>query len=563
MGTPTTGRNRFALLALALALTATLTCAVSSAQDKPLVLTEPIVHQATHFDMSPPLSELANTQADSVFGFHEAKPVLRPKLHKISDDAEQPALVQDAVAQTSITDALLPTVRINVLGIGIGFHGYEIPDAPSEANLSAGDTQVVQFVNVQYAVFDKNTGNALTGPINSSTLWQGFPGHCATGLFASVIAQWDKIAHRWVMSQVAYPSGDICLAISTTPDALGTFYRYEFVNDPGYGDWPKIGVWQDAYYQSNNEYDHTLLNYIGAYPCAYERAKMLQGNPAAQQVCFLDNANGTLFDDSMVPSDIDSPNLLPPGGMPNVFVGSIDNGPGQVDSNIYYYKFHVDWTDPNKATFTGVNGSLKIPVAPYTNAPSTVAEPGNGNIIDTLGDRLMYRFAYRVYPAGPGQNSHNMGNTYQQWLVSHAVVSGTTIGIRWYEFRGSTGSSDPKLYQQGTYQPDNSARIMSSLAADKKGNIAMGYNTTSSSLFPSVAYTGRTPNDPKGTMEAEGTIFAGTGSQLDTRNRWGDFSDMAIDNDGCTFWYTNQYYAITASFSWSTRIASLRFPTCQ
>jgi hypothetical protein len=557
------GKCTSALLSFALALTALLTSVISSAQESPAALTQPIIRQAKNFDISPRLSELAKTETDLPFGFHVAEPLLRPKAHKAGDHAEHGRTVQDAAAQTTVTNPLLPTIGINVLGVGMGFQGYHVPDAPADANLAAGDTQVVQFVNVQYAVFDKNTGNALTGPLNGSSIWQGFPGLCATGLFADITAQWDKIAHRWLMSMVSYPSGDICLAVSTTPDALGTFYRYEFVNVPGYGDWPKFGVWPDGYYQSNNEYDKTLLNYIGAYPCAYERAKMLKGDPAAQQVCFLDTANGTLFDDSMVPSDIDSPNLLPPGGMPNIFVGSIDNGPGGMDSNVYYYKFHVDWNTPSNSTFTGVNGSLKIPVTPYTNAPVMVAEPGDGNLIDTLGDRLMYRFAYRTYKAGPGQNSHIIANTYQQWLISHAVASGSTIGVRWYEFRANSGSADPKLFQQGTYQPDTTARIMSSLAADNKGNIAMAYTTTSGSLFPGIAYTGRTPNEAPGTMEAEATIIAGTGSQVDSRNRWGDYTDMAIDNDGCTFWYTNQYYQTTASFAWSTQIASLRFPNCQ
>ena len=35
-----------------------------------------------------------------------------------------------------------------------------------------------------------------------------------------------------------------------------------------------------------------------------------------------------------------------------------------------------------------------------------------------------------------------------------------------------------------------------------------------------------------------------TGSQPDTSHRWGDYSSMTIDLDGCTFWYINQYYTV-------------------
>jgi hypothetical protein len=96
------------------------------------------------------------------------------------------------------------------------------------------------------------------------------------------------------------------------------------------------------------------------------------------------------------------------------------------------------------------------------------------------------------------------------------------VGVRWYEFRAA----------------ENAA-------------------------IPSINYTRQTVGDAVGTMEAEATIVNGTGSQKDTSDRWGDYSSMAIDAaDGCTFWYTNQYYMITASFDWSTRLASIRFPNC-
>ena len=82
-------------------------------------------------------------------------------------------------------------------------------------------------------------------------------------------------------------------------------------------------------------------------------------------------------------------------------------------------------------------------------------------------------------------------------------------------------------------------------------------------MYPSIAVAGRLKTDPPGTLEPELSVVAGTGSQPDTANRWGDYSAMRIDPDGCTFWYTTEYYMLTASFDWSTQIASARFATCQ
>src|SRR5262249_18523164 len=64
-------------------------------------------------------------------------------------------------------------------------------------------------------------------------------------------------------------------------------------------------------------------------------------------------------------------------------------------------------------------------------------------------------------------------------------------------------------------------------------------------------------------MGAEDVMYAGAGSQQSTFNRWGDYSSMEIDPiDGCTFWFTNEYYATDSSFNWQTRIGSFQFPGC-
>jgi hypothetical protein len=189
-------------------------------------------------------------------------------------------------------------------------------------------------------------------------------------------------------------------------------------------------------------------------------------------------------------------------------------------------------------------------------AGNCVPQAESGKLLDTLGDRLMYRLAYR-----------NFGD-HQSWLVSHNVTTaGGQVGERWYEFRAAETSTTPTVYQSGTFSGppgDTNFRWMGSIAMDKAGDIALGYSISSKSMFPSINFTGRTANDALGTMESEVTIVSGTGSQKDTGGRWGDYTAMALDAvDDCTFWYTNQYYIDTAAFSWITQLASLRFPNCQ
>jgi hypothetical protein len=136
--------------------------------------------------------------------------------------------------------------------------------------------------------------------------------------------------------------------------------------------------------------------------------------------------------------------------------------------------------------------------------------------------------------------------------------------VRWYELRAPNGTSGATLYQQGTFSPDSTSRWMGSIAMDKVGNIAVGYSASSSSVFPSVRYTGRVPTDPLGTLGTENIVKTGTGSQNGNLHRWGDYSSLSIDPvDNCTFFYTNEYEKSTGSFNWSTYINSFKFASCQ
>jgi hypothetical protein len=180
----------------------------------------------------------------------------------------------------------------------------------------------------------------------------------------------------------------------------------------------------------------------------------------------------------------------------------------------------------------------------------------------------MYRFAYwNDGPLPSATATPPLPANAQHWFVNHVVTaSGGQAGVRWYEITGSTRPTNINsllLYQSGTFAPDSNYRWMGSLTRDKAGDIALGYSLGSSTIYPSVAFTGRIKSDPLGTMEAEQVIANGAGSQSDTDNRWGDYSSMAIDAaDGCTFWYAQEYQLVNGTFDWSSRVASLKFSNC-
>ena len=202
---------------------------------------------------------------------------------------------------------------------------------------------------------------------------------------------------------------------------------------------------------------------------------MVAGDPTAEQVCTLDNSNGTLFDDSMLPADLDTPELPMPAGTPEVFVGSIDNFASE--TNLYEYTYKPNFV-AGTAVLTGVNGTHPIPTGlpafvGLCNFGSSGCIPQLGVVtsssgLDSLGDRLMFRLALHR-----DVNAANVPVT--SYMVNHAIVNGATGAERWYEFRAPANNPTAlATYQGGTYAPDAIYRFMGSIAMDKTWQHCVG-----------------------------------------------------------------------------------------
>jgi hypothetical protein len=449
---------------------------------------------------------------------------------------------------------------------------------PPDTNGEVGATQYVQMVNTDFVVFSK-TGQVLRGATPINQLWASVGGECATHNDGDPVALYDQLAGRWLLTEfIATPADNEeygqCIAVSTTGDATGSYYLYEFHFGRTFHDYEKLGVWPDAYYMSTNEFPDGAATSSGAGAFAFERAKMLAGQPA--RVVYFDEAannppGGQYI--GQLPGDLDGA-TLPPAGSPNLFA-EIDDAstippttPGDDGFRMRLWKFHVDWANPANSTF-GNNGApnYALPVAPYVRpqcvygyGPNCVPQKGGPQQLDVLGDRLMFRLAYR-----------NFGS-YASLLLNHTVVTpDARDGVRWYEVRIPKGAA-PSVYQQGTYAPTDAAtgplwRWMGSIAQDKRGDIAVGFSASGPNDFPSVRYTGRNAGDPLGQMtQTEQVAYTGTGPQTEAEGRWGDYSDLTVDpSDDCTFWYTQEYLGqdVLVIGTWRTRIVSFKFPGCK
>lgn len=526
---------------------------------------QPIVGSAVAGDLSIPLRQMT-----VVAGTPDTRSVSIRRFTHIADTSQQLAEQSgfpDLALQTAATANAMPAPTVSFEGIN-----DQTLVVPPDPNGAVGRLYYVQAVNFHLAVYQKSNGLAVLGPVPTNNLWAGFGGACESQNNGDPIVLYDQLADRWLVSQFAIPSDTgpffECVAVSQTEDPTGAWYRYAFQMPavPGYAngkfnDYPKLAVWPDAYYMSVNEFSDASPSafFTGVGVFALNRLQMLSGAAMPSFVYFDVGAVNANFS-SMLPANLDGTHL-PPAGAPGYFaeVDEASASAGWPVDAMRLWQFRVNWTNPVSSTF----GLSSLPnntlmVTPYSVVPcsgvyglSCIPQPGAPSV-DAVGDRLMHRLVYR-----------NFGD-HEALVVNHTVYANNVAGIRWYEVRDPSGA--PTIYQHGTYAPDSIYRWMGSMAFDHTGNIAVGYSASSSSVYPSIRYAGRLVNDAAGQLsQGENTIFAGTGSQLNSgiQARWGDYSSMSVDpTDDCTFWYTNQYYPATAYYAWHTRIASFKFPNC-
>jgi hypothetical protein len=443
--------------------------------------------------------------------------------------ASAPGFV-DPVAQTELGEGQMPLPIRNFEAMDkIEGGGWTPPDTVGDV----GPEHYVQGVNVGFGIYNKATGAELV-TMSFDDLFEGTGTPCDDQNRGDIIVLYDHLAGRWLLSDFSLPStGPVyqCLAISKTSHPItGGWYFYGYVVDADgspWHDYPKLGVWPDAYYMTANMF----TPWSGAWVWAFNRAAMLDGDPLTAIRFETGTAYGSLLPANLEgpPPPADAPNYLAAFGYPGI---------------LRLWEFHVDWTTPANSSFTG---PMNLTVAD-AGLIFDIPQQSPGWDLDSLGDRLMMQLQYRNF------------DSHEALWVNHTVASGGVAGVRWYEIRDPGGT--PYVHQQSTYQPDDLYRWMGSLAVDGDGNMAVGYSVSSENMMPAIRYAGRLMGETPGILpQAEVSLIEGTGVQVGV-SRWGDYSSMTVDPvDDCTFWYTQEYYETTGSV-WTTRVGSFKFPSC-
>jgi hypothetical protein len=520
--------------------------------------------------ISEPLSALAKRKLPPVS--KENGQLQENEPMEVLNDTEQPSEKNNNAPQPNIqTQAPTPlaaTQGVNFEGLGTGLAGFSMTGAPPDTTMAVGRNHIVQWVNSQYAVFSK-TGTLLLGPVNGNTLFSGTGTVCESTNRGDPILQYDRFADRWILSQFAFnlsgssPAAPYlqCIAISTSNDPTGTYYRYSITfsstSPSGFNDYGKLGVWPDGYYTAYNMFGGSPAGSNSAAGlCASDRTKMLAGDSTATTLCFIGTYAGGNF--GFLPADLDGTQLPTDTTQGGIFMRYSTTG------NFRIMKLKPNFTAGTATLTDGFGGATGSFINVSTGAAlvracnnaagACIAQPGTTNKLDTLGDRSMYRLAYR--------NRNGTDSLMLTFSVDPDGVGLQNSAVQWFEIRNPLTNA-PTMYQNSIYNPTTGAdRWMGSIAMNKFGDMLMGYSySTALSTKPSIAIAGRQNGDPLNTMQAEIIDTTGTGSQTGTLTRWGDYSTMQVDpSDDTTFWYTTEYLSTDGTFNWRTRITSYKFP---
>ncbi len=153
------------------------------------------------------------------------------------------------------------------------------------------------------------------------------------------------------------------------------------------------------------------------------------------------------------------------------------------------------------------------------------------------------------------------GSLWTAHAVQDLSVDTETV-VRWYEFDITNfPAGSATLVQSGNVDPGPGVHTwMAHVNVDNDGDMGIAFSISGASQFAGIGYTGRLARDPLGTTRPVETARAGDGpySLFDSigRNRWGDYSGLAVDPDGESFWLYNEYAG--AGNTWGTFVGQFQ-----
>jgi hypothetical protein len=423
---------------------------------------------------------------------------------------------------------------------------------PPDTHGAVGPTQVAICTNDRVRFMNKD---GSSGPLNVSL--NTFFASVASNVF-DPRAKYDRLAGRWYVVAVAQGGSEsscIVFAVSSgatiSSAASFTFYK---IDNPAtlWFDYPVIGMDEDAVYVTTNNFTISGNSFSGADVYSIRKSTL----PGAFNYVRMAVASGNGF--TFAPADNDR--------VPNS-AGILATGGWSSGDNRYLRFYTVN----NPGT-----GSDSLTIGNFVQVNGFGFENTGADKVPQKGSAQKFAANDSRLGGGAFMRRNPTTGVWTFWTAHNALFNtagaaannGAMVGSRWYEFT-DIDAATPTVRQQGTLLTTGDANgkhyWFPSIAANGQGHAVLGSSVSDTgTLFGSVNVAARLVSDSLGTLSFNQVGFAGLNTYYKTyggsKNRWGDYSEAAIDPaDNQTMWVF-QEYADSGANTWAVRAVKLLAP---
>jgi hypothetical protein len=424
--------------------------------------------------------------------------------------------------------------------------------APPDANCAVGPTHVINATNVIFQWRPKDAPPDTPEFEQPLAYFFGLvasPADYAYTTDPKVI--YDQYAGRFVIALIAgetIAESTWLLAVSKTSDPNDGWWLHSFPGNATvagttyYIDYPGLAVDDDALYLTANMYNVTFTSYYGPFLWIVRKTPGAYDGDAFLLSSAYDLKASGLSETTTQPAHTFG--STPPGIGGGPF-GTFLVSYGGLSSMGNEYVSVVAVNDPlgtigGPAFFRELVPCGNIDNTGITNVDAP--QPGGTDLIDTTGrsvfnalwrDNSLYLGANCNPPSGP-----DAGQVTAHWWQVSTTFDGVNSPAVTLADQGNIGAED---LGAGTYT------YFPSVMVDAAGDLAVGFCASGPSVYAGAYFASRIPSDAPGTIGPTCTLAPGVDYYYrvfppDTRNRWGDYTGLALcPVDEMTFWVYNQY----------------------
>ncbi|MGA8443173.1 MAG: hypothetical protein WB762_14115 [Candidatus Sulfotelmatobacter sp.] len=465
---------------------------------------------------------------------------------------------------------------------------------PTNAN---GVGQYLEFAGSYTQAFDRATGsgifastaNGTAAPQLLGTLFAPSGSSYCSNPSLDGFASYDRIDEVFVLGNIFRAAGTggttlyyLCFGVSAgdgpvpasnlqgnNGKSYWNAYAYELnpalpKNSAGtayFPDYARYGTWSDGFYVTWDLEDpgHSY-NIVGFEVCQLDKKDIVAGLSSNPPQCYTyipSYAVGTNGTDktlihTILPADFEGDNPIPADTAGEYFLAQVNpSNAGTNDTcsaSPCTSKALAFWTWSGLTSGAGPT-LMPLKFHPYTPGCYTPKSPANtycipepyGRDIDSIGDRLMSRLAYRYITTGVAGEYLAVAHTVQE------AATNRRTGIRYYKI---LAGKTPSTVFIGDIQDQTNHYFMSapSAAMDAVGDLGITYTVTGSTAHGSTANYDPSPYfvtvNTSGTLGTPVAILSDSGAsgQDETDTYWGEYVSVSSDpDDDVTFWAVDEY----------------------